>query len=36
MFTIHLLITLLTLVAVFALFREQENETRIGNDFDGE
>jgi hypothetical protein len=29
MFTINLFITLLILVAVFALFREQDNETHI-------
>jgi hypothetical protein len=36
MFTINLFITLLILVAVFALYREQDNESLFDNDFDGD
>ena len=36
MFTLNLFITLLIFVAVFALYREQENESYIENDFNGD
>jgi len=36
MFTIHLFISLLILIAVFALFREQDNETKNETYIDGE
>jgi hypothetical protein len=36
MFTINSFITLLILIAVFALFREQDNETHSDTFLDGE